>query len=100
MLHCFSKIPLKVIYVRLYKFLYKHNILCSNQFGVRTNHSTNMSILQFAYNLTQAIDNENYTVGIFAYLSKAFDTVAHNILLCELSHFGIRGIAFDWSKAH
>ena len=46
--------------------------------------------------MSSAIDSNEVTVGIFIDLSKAFDTVNHQILLDKLQYFGIRGIAFDW----
>ena len=37
-----------------------------------------------------------FVCGVFVDLQKAFDTVDHNILLHELSHYGIRDIANCW----
>ena len=36
------------------------------------------------------------TIGVFVDPAKALDTVDHNILLKELEHYGIRGIANQW----
>ena len=58
-----------------------------------------MAELQFI-DLTQAIDNGNDSVGSFIDLSKAFDTANHNILLCQLSHYDLRGIALNLFKAY
>ena len=57
-----------------------------------------MDALQFVDNLTEAIDNGNYSVGIFHDLSKALVTVNNNILLCILSHYGVRSTALSWFK--
>ena len=65
-----------------------------------TNHSTDMAVLQFVNNLTQTIDNGNYSVGIFLDLSNAFYAVDHDILLCKMSHYGIKGIALNWFNAY
>lgn len=95
----------RVIYNRLLDYLNKHKILSDNQFGFRKHHSTEYALTLVYDKISSAIDNNELTVGIFNDLSKAFDTVIHQILLDRLSHYGIRGVAFNWfvsylSKRH
>ena len=46
------------------------------------------------------IEDGNFSCGIFLDLSKAFDTVNHQMLLQKLEYYGIRGITNDWFKSY
>ena len=95
-LTCFSKLLEKLMYKRLIKFIETHKILSKHQYGFRKNRSTEHAIIELVDNITRAIDEGKYTVGIFLDLSKAFDTINHNILISKLEHYGIRGICQKW----
>ena len=45
------------------------------------------------HTIPSAINPKKFTIGIFFDLSKAFDTVNHNILFIKLKHYRLRGIS-------
>ena len=94
----FSKIVEKVIYQRLLNFLNSNNALFSSQYGFRKNHSAIRSnaVTELVSHVIKAMNRKENTISVFLDLSKAFDTVNHNILLRKLAFYGIRGIALQW----
>ena len=56
--------------------------------------------MNFYDNVTEAMDKNEYCMGIFIDLSKAFDTLDHDILLKKLDIYGIRGIANNLIKSY
>ena len=48
--------------------------------------------------ISQAMDRNEFSIGIFLDLSKAFDTVDHDILFKKLQNYGIRGTPLLWFK--
>ena len=55
-----------------------------------------MDLAWLTINWCKNLDKENYDYFIFADLLKTFDTVEYNILLVQLEHYSIHGIANEW----
>ena len=95
-----SKILEKVIHKRIYTFLDSKNILYDSQYGFRNNHSTNHAIAEFLSNVLKGFEEKKFTLALLLDLSKAFDTIDHNILCKKLYHYGIRGTALTWVQSY
>ena len=75
----FSKILEKIFNNRLMNFLNSNNLLYLRQYGFRKNMSTSMAIMELVENITNAMDNGKFTIGVFIDLKKAFDTVEFRV---------------------
>jgi hypothetical protein len=95
-----SKVFEKIVYNRLINYIDRFHILIDNQYGFRNGHSTYLALLQLYNKISSAIDKNEFIIGIFLDLSKAFDTVSHDILFDKLQHYGIRATTLDWFKSY
>ena len=95
-----SKILEKIIYLQISNFINEENIISRSQFGFRKKHSTYMPIMLIQEYITKALENNNIVVGIYLDLSKAFDTVDHEILCRKLNAIGLRGIILKMLKSY
>ena len=95
-LPCFSKIFKKIVANRLLSFLLKYNILYDHQYGFIPGKITTHAILSLVDYLINSFEDNKLTCGILLDISKAFDTIDHNILLSKHYKYGIRGNTLNW----
>ena len=95
-----SKLLEKCIYHRVYKFLDNNNIFFQKQYGFRAKHSCEHAIQDLCGNIINNKDQGLKSAAIFLDLSKAFDTIPHDILLKKLEIYGIRGLCNKWFESY
>ena len=100
LLPIFSKILEKLMADRIADFLKYFNVLFKHQYGFRKAHSTIHPIIHFLNHIAEANNKKEFSIAIFVDLTKAFDTVDHQILFKKLDYYGIRGVALDWFKSY
>ena len=76
------------------KLLYKH------QYGFRPDHSVENATLEFVDRILKLLDSNFNPFSVFIDLSKAFDTLNHEILLHKLSYYRIKNTPLAWFESY
>ena len=95
-LSVFSKILEKIMYKRLLGYLDSTRILYERQFGFRKGRSTEMAVTEAVSIITRALNDKDSILAVNMDLSKAFDTINHDILCKKLGKYGISGNLLKW----
>jgi hypothetical protein len=95
----FSKILGKLMYKRLISYIDTFNILAPEQHGFRKYKSTHTAVHSFVEHIQEALDKQQYVIGICLDLTRVYDVVNHSILLDKLEFYGIRGPGKAWFES-
>ena len=96
-----SKIFEKCFFNQL-MFYFTNNIMVSSkQYGFRPGFTTSdCRLIDLIEEITSSLDKGLYAVSLSLDLSKAFDTVNHQILLNKLKHYGLQQSEYNWFKSY
>ena len=88
-----SKVFERIIFNQIHNYFHVNDLYFCSQYGLRKEHSTELAVLELVDRITQHLDKGTTPINVYLDLSKAFDTLDHNILLHKLKYYGIEGTA-------
>ena len=95
-----SKLLEKCVQQQLSSHLHSNELLFPYQSGFRPMHSTQTLLLHCLDDWYKALDRKQYVGVVFLDISKAFDTVNHDLLLAKLSQLGLSPSAVAWFQSY
>ena len=89
-----SKVFERVLYKQINNFMENKISKCVT--GFRKSHGTQHSLIAMLEKWKKALDEEENILAIFMDLSKAFDTINHDLLLAKLKAYGFSNQALSF----
>ena len=90
-----------IIYSILYDYLTVNKVLFSKELVFRAVHWTKQALLELIGQIYDSFNNQNYFLGIFNDLPKAFDNVDRSILLKNWQRYAVqKGRNLSWFQSY
>ena len=86
--------------MQLFQYFTDNNLLYNHQYGFRKDHLMESALLALVDRVYTDLDNKKLPLAVFLDLSKAFDTIDHQILLQKLKYYGIFNVGLNWFQSY
>ena len=83
-----------------YTNIYAKKIIKLKAVWITKGHSTDHAIVHLADQIWKSFENNNYTLGVFINLSKAFDTVDDSIQAKKIEMYGVNITNILWFASY
>ena len=93
-----SKVFQRIMYMEIDTFM--RDRLSKLLTGFRKNHSTQHCLMSMLEMWKNTLDKGGYVSAIFMDLSKAFDTLNHNLLIAKLGAYGFERDSLSFMKSY
>ena len=90
----------RVVHKQVDSYLIFKDRLASTQSGNKRHHSTETSIIHSNDFILNAMDNKKVTASVFLDMSKAFDSLNHDLLIKKLRHIGLSSQVILWFQSY
>ena len=95
-----SKLFENVMQTQLMEYFTSHNLLASQQYGFRSNRSTELAALELMDRNVNCMNQNSCPINIYLDLWKAFDSLKYDILLSKLHYYGLNNNALRLLKSY
>ena len=85
---------------QIVEFLENNNILSNRQHAYRKSHSTETCLFELLNNVYKNLDDKLFVAVAKLDLSKAFDSISHNLLLKKMQKLGLENNSLMWIQSY
>ena len=100
LLSVISKLLEKCVRKQLIKYLFENKLIFKNQFGFRSDLTTDDALFRLSNKIHKLIDKNKKILMVFIDLAKAFDSLNRKMLLKKLKHMGINRASLNWFTSY
>ena len=96
-----SKVIEKLVAIQVHNYLNCHGLFPTLQSAYRKYHSTESALLRVTNDILRILDSQGKVILVLLYLSAAFDTIDHHILLTRLrTYFNFTETVLQWFSSY